>query len=257
MRDGFNLIELLVVVAIIAILAALLIPVIEQVREVARTTRCLSNVRQIGLGALSWSQDNNGTLLPWRDVTGRTWKGLLHDFLESNAQGWTMDKAGGNVLQDCPGWKGRIGGDGWFGGDTKGQGYMLNSFPGRGGGDGRRNSGLVWDNGVPEGRLYRLAGITHVTIRIQVCDGDLHDEEWDPVPSRQVIHNVRYGGNRHRRGSSWAFFDGHAATVQHKEMHLWDGQQSIVSRPEYWVMWNDYWKNGELWRSLFDPANAG
>jgi prepilin-type N-terminal cleavage/methylation domain-containing protein/prepilin-type processing-associated H-X9-DG protein len=59
---GFTLIELLVVIAIIAIIAAILFPVFAQAREKARQTTCTSNLRQLGMAFLQYTQDYDETL---------------------------------------------------------------------------------------------------------------------------------------------------------------------------------------------------
>jgi len=56
-NTAFTLIELLVVIAIIAILAAILFPVFAQAKKAAKTTVSLSNVKQMNLGAVIYSND--------------------------------------------------------------------------------------------------------------------------------------------------------------------------------------------------------
>ena len=59
-QAAFTLIELLVVVAIIAILAALLLPALQRAKESARAAKCMSNLKQMGVAAILYTEDNGG-----------------------------------------------------------------------------------------------------------------------------------------------------------------------------------------------------
>jgi len=90
--QGFTLIELLVVIAIIAILAAILFPVFAKVREKARQASCQSNLKQLSLAMLQYTQDNDekfpfgsqGNVYdPFAQHWGRGWAGHVYQYVKS------------------------------------------------------------------------------------------------------------------------------------------------------------------------------
>ena len=105
-KTAFTLIELLVVIAIIAILAAILFPVFAQAREKARQTSCLSNMKQVGLGIMMYSQDYDETFPLGSYILGTmtaavTWQDLVEPYIKSGA-GATNVNIVGRV--DAPFW---------------------------------------------------------------------------------------------------------------------------------------------------------
>jgi prepilin-type N-terminal cleavage/methylation domain-containing protein len=96
---AFTLIELLVVIAIIAILAAILFPVFAQAKASAKKISSLSNTKNIGLGIMMYTTDNDDTL-PMLQYHGNreqtdwvSWPKMVHPYIKNGNGKSTIDAA--------------------------------------------------------------------------------------------------------------------------------------------------------------------
>jgi prepilin-type N-terminal cleavage/methylation domain-containing protein/prepilin-type processing-associated H-X9-DG protein len=85
-RRGFTLIELLIVIAIIGVLIGLLLPAVQKVREAANRSKCLNNLKQLGLAMHNYHSAMN--TLPDGGSTWNgsgTWQALILPYIEEDA----------------------------------------------------------------------------------------------------------------------------------------------------------------------------
>ena len=183
MCKGFTLIELLVVIAIIAILAAILFPVFARAREKARQASCLSNVKQLALAMLMYTQDYDEILpiaIGGRPDLSYWWSimELVEPYVK-NRQIWL-----------CPS-------------DPQGS-VDFSAFPGL------HRYSYVWNKaafaymvpGMPPAKVTSLAEIPYPSETTAFFDG----------------HQVGMAAltcHRHNDGANVSFLDGHAKWYQH------------------------------------------
>ncbi|HZL33767.1 MAG TPA: DUF1559 domain-containing protein [Tepidisphaeraceae bacterium] len=100
-RGAFTLVELLVVIGIIVLLLAFLMPALSLAREAAKTTKCLSNLRQISLAIQMYATDHNGCLVP-----GNHWSKIdnFNGYTGMGGGDWAVILSLGKYLPIPQGW---------------------------------------------------------------------------------------------------------------------------------------------------------
>lgn len=240
---GFTLIELLVVIAIIAILAAILFPVFAQARARARAIACLSNTKQLGMGAMQYAQDYDETG-PSVYLKGAGMGGDPHGVWFWTIQPYTKNWQ----IQVCPdhesdwgvGWPQDIDDGKMDQGGVVGRSFAIND----------EMSG--WETGVPMSAYQRPAELVQFADAACIFDGN---DPWngqstayekfvkkpdDPTQFKKVVQAHLFRGPafaktayerkwetavpiaRHNGTTNVVFYDGHAKAIKLSRYWLTD-----------------------------------
>jgi len=275
-RKAFTLIELLVVIAIIAILAAILFPVFAQAKASAKAVTCLSNTKQMTLGVIQYTTDNDDIcpLTEWMDPVAGTWSGAsvttptsVFGYTERRNDYWSnsvLPYIKNLQIYNCPSaWKSRSDVFGVTIDQAFGYTYSL-TF------NGYLNQWPMTTTNMPASTFFFSEGLGIGTMPRYANDFPLliSPSGWEGmfIADDKGVHCAEpyvYGFNVdvswwvHAQGTNYSFLDGHAKHIRNPAGTSAWATTDLTGIPQY--LWADGTACGDgcCWFYWYGPTNGG
>jgi len=206
MKGKFTLIEMLVVIAIISILASLLMPAMKSAYEVSKSISCANRLKQIGISANLYANDEHGFLPIAHTVSNSAWKWLITEpngYQKLSQINWTNRLAPEYIndkqILKCPAGDGselNHMGDGWY------SNYTYNAYLGW-------VYGTGGDASKTNGGMKRITACRQPTTASLVVDGQ-NKSRYTTCYMRKTSRPV----DRHQSQWNVLFVDGHTKSDQ-------------------------------------------